>query len=242
MIPAVRTRGLVPALAVLLAFAPASAQPQSALAEYEELTGRPKPVPDIPPALREIITEASAERLVIRGLGGAAIPVEIDWMEPLRFDSFGDGRFVGFEYGGVEEFGYVLVDRAAAGEAAIIGTGQIPAFSPDGRWFAAVEMSGSGWGNLNGVALWEVLPDRAARRLFSDIFRMEQDWRIDGWARPDCVDFSSVADDWRAPEGADWEAALRGAPRLRYMIDMSSGLSLRIAGERPGCAPEERDG
>jgi hypothetical protein len=225
---------------LLLAVAtPATAQEQMPRREYEEATGRPKQAPAIPSELRDMVAEATPDRLVVRGLGGQLIPVSLDWIEPIDFASYREGRYLGFAITGYEVGGYTIVDRRSAGEAAAIETGIAPVFSPNGRFFAAAETSEAAFGNLNGVALWEVLPDRTLRRFFTDALPRGFDWRVDGWVRPDCVAISAIETGWQPSEGQDWEAAVRNAPRVSYAMEVGDGIVLSPTYDRAPCVAEQ---
>src|SRR5688500_10783224 len=220
----VRNGGASRAVGLLLAGAtPATALEQMPRREYEEATGRQKQAPAIPSELRDMVAEATPDRLVVRGLGGQLIPVSLDWIEPIDFASYREGRYLGFAITGYEVGGYTIVDRRSAGEAAAIETGIAPVFSPDGRFFAAAEMSGAAFGNLNGVALWEVLADRTVQRLFTDALPRGFDRRVDGWVRPDCVAISAIETGRQPAEGQEWDAAVRNAPRGSYAREGGDG-------------------
>jgi hypothetical protein len=61
---------------------------------------------------------------------------------------------------------------------AAVESGQTPVFSPDGRFFAAAEMSDAGFNNLEGIGLWKKLPDRTVRHFFTDAAHSGWDWRV----------------------------------------------------------------
>lgn len=191
----------------LLAAQPAAAR-QPPLTELEQAMGHRKTAPVIPPALRPMVREATANRLLVRSLDGGTIAVDISEMMPERFAAFGGGRFLGFAFTGYEYYGYLLIDRAARGDAAVIETGGSPAFSPDGRHFAAIQLSGSGWGNLEGLGLWDVGAGAVTQRLFLSALPAGEDWRIDGWRRAGCVALSA------APMNAE-----PAAPRLQFALE-----------------------
>lgn len=197
----------------LLAGQPAAAQ-QPPLTELEQMMGHRKTAPIIPPALRPMILEASANRLLIRGLDGGTINVDIAEMLPERFEAFAGGQFVGFAFTGYEYYGYVLIDRATRGQAAQIETGERPAFSPDGRHFAAVQLSGSGFGNLEGLGVWDLAPGGVTRRLFLSALPAGEDWRIDGWRRAGCIALSA------APMNTE-----SATPRLQFALEYGPLIS-----------------
>lgn len=184
-----RMASLLLALAIA---APALAQEGTGRSELEESLGRPKRVPQIPPALRAMVRDATRDRLVVRGRDGADIVLDIGQYEPEEFQSFGDGRFLGFSFMGYEFAGYTLIDRRQSGENAVIATGVRPVFSPDGRYFAAAQLSGAGWGNLEAFGLWEVTAEGVRQRLFDTALPAAEDWRVDGWPRADCVALSGA--------------------------------------------------
>ena len=112
-----------------------------------------------------------------------------------------------------------------AGEEAVIATGAAPVFSPDGRWFAAVQSSdGADTGNLEGFALWQVMADGSRQRLFNRALPAGEDWRVDGWGREDCVALSA------APPGT--RDATPPPARIR--------ISLEVDGERIALDGESR--
>ena len=205
--------------------------------DYEAFRGEPKRAPEIPRALRSIITESRPERLVVRGLAGQAIPVSLEWFEPFEFTLLHNGRYLAFRYVGYEEDGYILVDRAANGEPAIHETGVAPVFSPNGRYFAAAQTSEAGWNNLEGVGLWEILPDRTVRRFFTNVLPNPLDLRVDRWIRPDCVLVSSVESGYQVPETQDYDRAVREAPRSLYFLEAADGVTMTGTDEDLACAP-----
>lgn len=230
------------ALLAAAIFCPAAAQEPPLRTEYERLTERPKPLPEVPAELRAVVVAVSPARLEVRALSGQVIPVDIEWWEPSEFRLLRRGRFLGMRRSGYEDYGYVLVDRAAAGERAVLDTGHLPRFSADGRFFAAAEVSPAGYSNLEGIAVWEVLEDRTVRRFYTDALPDAWEWRIDSWPRPDCVALSMVPMDWTPPDGEDWDTALPRAPRNRYRLSIGEGVSLEASGEEAPCAGGAADG
>ena len=182
--------------------------------EYEALTQRPKSHPAIPPQFSEIIRDASPDRLLVNGLHGNTIEVDISWYEPRDFLMLAGSRYLGFAYTGYEAFGFVLVDRAMSGAAAILDTGSYPMLSPDGRYLAAAELSPSGYGNLNGIALWEINPDQTVRRFFTDALLEAWGWRVDGWSGSECAVVSGIGAEWQPGSEEEWKTMWETAPRL----------------------------
>jgi len=224
--------------ALVLALFPQAGQAQSLVprTEYEELTEAPKPVPSIPASLAGIVHADSADRMVVKSLDGSEIPIDIEWYEPDEFKLFAGERYLGYSYGGYEAYGYILVDRAMSGKAAVIGTGREPVFSPDGRFLAAAESSESGYGNLNGVALWEMLPGASAQRFFTNALPFGWDWQIDSWARPDCVAVSAIVEEWAPQTAEESESGRTTAPRRHYaLVIEEAGIKLLNNFDQPGC-------
>lgn len=214
------------ALAVALA-APATASAQQPRTEFEETLGRPIRAPVVPPDLRAMVREATPDRLVVRVLGGGEIIATLGDIETERFAGFAGGRYLGFHFEGYEFFGYRLIDRRMRGEAAVIETGDVPVFSSDGRHFAAAQVSGAAYGNLEGVAIWRVDADRTVQIFFTDVLPQGEEWRIDSWPRADCVSVS-----WIERQAAEGEP-----PPERRHFGIEVGEMLRINGSEsfPGC-------
>jgi hypothetical protein len=213
-------------LALALVGAPAAAQDDRS--ELEVSLGRPRRVPPVPADLRPLFRQVTRDRLVIRDLRGADIVLDIRQYEPDEFRQFAGGRFIGFSFTGYESFGYLLIDRAMTGEEAVIATGDRPVFSPDGRYFAAVQSSGGAeTGNLEGFALWQVTADGSRQRLFNTALPPGEDWRVDGWGREDCVGLSA------APPGTRDATPPPARIGLSVMVD---GERIALDGEsRPPC-------
>jgi hypothetical protein len=121
----------------------------------------------------------------------------------------------------------LLVDRAMAGDEAMIDTGEAPVFSPDGRHFAAVQLSGADTGNLEGLGIWAVRPAGTVQIFASDVLPEGEEWRIDGWPRADCVSVS-----WRErPPGA----AEPSPERRHFGVDLGESITIRHSHAFPGC-------
>ena len=228
------------AAALLLALSsPAMADPiQDQLDQrvrgYEEYVGHPKPMPIVPLAMRDIVS-ATRDTVVVQALDGRPIVIDITELEPTDFATYLNGRFVGFAFDGPEYYGYRLVDRAERNGYPFTDTGSAPSFSPDNRFFVGAEMSGSGFGNLNGLGLWQVLEHDIANRFFTDVFPPAFDWRVDQWLDPECVLLSAVDQNWQPPENADQAEALRQAPRVHYALRVGDVITLSTSTGESGC-------
>ncbi len=197
------------------------------MTEFEEAMGHRKVAPVIPAEFRPMVREATRDRLVVRSLSGADIVIGIREMEPERFVQFAGGRYFGFSFIGYEFYGFLLVDRAMAGEEAVIDTGEAPVFASDGRHFAAVQVSGAGFGNLEGLGIWQVRPGRTVQIFSSDVLPEGEDWRIDGWPRDDCVSAS-----WRERPPGSGEAS---PERRHFGVEIGERTAIRASYNFPGC-------
>ena len=206
---------------------PALAGAQQPRTEFEELLGRPVRAPVVPDALRAVVREATPRRLVVAGIGDGAIGVPLEDIETENLAGFANGRYLGFAFRGYEYYGYRLVDRRMRGEAAVIETGDVPHFSPDGRHFAAAQLSGAGFGNLEGVAIWRIEADMTVQIFVSDALPQGEDWRVDGWPRADCVAVS-----WVERQPADGEPA---PERLHLGIEVGETIRITASGGFRGC-------
>jgi hypothetical protein len=222
-----RRLSLVLIAGALLAETNVRAQEPVGPSELEQSLGRPRRVPTIPAELRPMFREVTRDRIIVRDLRGADIAIDISDFEPESFRQFGDGRFLGFAFTGYEFYGYRLIDRRMTGEAGVIETGEAPVFSPDGRYFAAVQLSGAELGGLEGLGIWEVRADDSAQILFSDVLPQGEEWRIDGWPRADCVSVSSI--ERQAGDGEPPPA------RRHFGVEVGEMLRFLASGNFPGC-------
>ena len=118
--------------------------------------------------------------------------VETAWMfEATNLERFGE-RFLGFNWVGLEAFGYILIDRARQGRE--IDTGARPLFSPDGSKFATLQRSDANYGGFEGFAIWQTHGNMLEPYIVNagpPLYPM-YDWRIDGWEGEHCLHISAV--------------------------------------------------
>ena len=146
---------------------------------------------------------ASETELAILTQTGSTICWNLGWISHFDIaDQLVGERLLGLQYAGFESFGYLLVDRA--GEGSITDTGARPVFSPDGRRLAALQISDSGWGGMEGFGIWELsaATHRALARQVAEqdndwtlpppLSDQTQDWRLDGWRGNGCVGMSAL--------------------------------------------------
>lgn len=150
---------------------------------------RTAPLP-VPRALAGIV-RARVDSLAVATLGGRTLCIDAGWWETIEGMALApDGRFLSFGWYGNESSGFQLVDRAGKGQ--VVETGARPVPSPSGHLLAALEYSESGFGSLNGFAMWRIEPDS-----LREVARIEfpeglTGWRFDGWQGETCVRVSAV--------------------------------------------------
>ena len=143
----------------------------------------------LPQNWREFAT-AGLDWIAVSTQAGGTLCVDIAWYNTAEsFDRFGD-RFLGFQWSALEAYGYVLIDRIGTGST--VDTGEKPVFSPDGQYFAMVQLSGAGWGGLEGFAVYSVTNASIEPVHVDTGIPRLTDWRIDGWEGDDCLRLSGV--------------------------------------------------
>lgn len=175
------------------------------------------------------MARANHDNMAVSTLNGATHCVDVRDMN--KGDDFGlsrDGRFFTFRWYADESGGFILVDRTGRGQT--VDTGDRPAFSPSHQKFAAIEISESGFGSLNGFAVWQADPVGVRRLAFLDNLPRMSDWRLDGWAGEACINISAIPMD-KYPENV---ADLPKVPRVRY-VARPSGSAWRVSAARNGC-------
>ena len=172
-----------PAPAPNLAACPAGTDRGSAERE------RTRPLP-VPRALASIV-RSRADSLAVATLGGRTLCIDAGWWETIEDMALSpDGRFLSFGWYGNESSGFQLIDRAGKGQ--VVETGARPVPSPSGKLLAALEYSESGFGSLNGFAMWRIEPAglrEVARIAFPEGLT---GWRFDGWQGEACLRVSAM--------------------------------------------------
>lgn len=196
-------RGLLTSAALLLASGTAQAAAPD-LAACPKLdptdTGerlREAPLP-VPRALAGVV-RADMDHYAVTTLGGTTVCVDARFMEAFAVPPAlsADGRFLSLAWQGYEGAGHVLVDRSGKGDD--IETGAEPLFSPSRRRLAAVEWSESGFGTLNGFAVWQVESEgfHELARIQNGPFETGEldgayypEWRLDRWVGENCAELT----------------------------------------------------
>lgn len=179
----------------------------------------------IPPRLAAVI-RSSRTNLAVWTLGNANFCHPIHFVSAAEnFEMSADFRFIGFEWLGYEEGGYFVIDRTGRGQA--VDTGAKPVFSPSRRQMAAIEFSESGFGSLNGFAVWQVNAVGLRRTVMLDQIPSLVDWRIDGWKGENCVALSGIPNSRITSDTGDYSRYARD----RY-VARPAGASWRITRAR----------
>ena len=154
----------------------------------------------VPPRFAALI-RSSRTQLAVWTLGNANFCYPINNVSEARnFATSADFRFISFDWYGYEEGGHIVIDRTGRGQA--VDTGAAPVFSPSRQRLAAVEFSESGFGSLNGFAVWQVNAVGLRRvAMLGDIPSLV-DWRIDSWSGESCVMLSGIPNA-RIPQGSE---------------------------------------
>ena len=165
---------------------------------------------------------ASQTWLAVKMTAGNTDCIDMGWVgEAREYEIFKD-RFLGFEWIGYEAYGYTLIDRQGTGT--ILETGARPIFSPDGSMLAAIESSESGYGGLEGFAVWMVYDGGLVGQYLTKRLPVEMtDWRIDRWENDMCVHISALEFD---KIGDNWDK-LETLPRVDYVAGSAEGWAVK---------------
>ena len=193
---------------------------------------RTKPLP-VPTSVA-VVMRSNLDRYAVSTLSGGIVCIDTREMEDTQEDHAlsADQRFLSFTWSGYETGGFVVVDRSGKGQ--VVETGAAPKFSPAGKWMAAVEWSESGFGTLNGFAVWQIFPEG-----LKEVVRLEDipamaDWRIDYWNGESCVYLSAISMD-KVP---DDPREIGSVPRTRFI---ARELWMRAGGSTWKLEPATKD-
>lgn len=165
----------------------------------------------------EVATYAATDgiNLAVKTLGGGQLCQDASWTYTLtNAELLGNGRFLAMEWSAYETFGTFLFDRSGSGLE--VETGKKPVFSPTGDRMAALQISNSGFGVLENLAIWQVEPTG-----LHEVFRMPEDhqvaWSyrdfddfvIDRWEGEACLMITAVASKDAEVANWDWQRARR---------------------------------
>lgn len=165
--------------------------------DYGEHEGPP---PKIDRAFASIVS-ASRTVITVQGLAGTPACVELSWIDAVdEFSLSADKRFLDFSTSGFESFGHILVDRQSG---RWVDTGDTPLLSDDETMVAAVQMTISQMGSLEGVGVWRVTPQG-----FVQVAKIEEMpnlggeynlnpviWSVDRWLGNRCAEISAVSEE-----------------------------------------------
>ncbi len=175
----------------------------------------------VPSALSTVARSGRTNLAILTLTGTNYCHVISQVSEARNFALSPDRRFLSFDWYGYEEGGYWLIDRSGRGQS--VDTGAKPVFAPSRRRMAAIEWSESGFGSLNGFAIWQVNAVGLRRTVMLTEIPPLADWRIDGWPSETCINLSGIPNS-RIPEGAE---NYRGIARDRY-VARPAGATWRI--------------
>lgn len=191
--------------------------------DYGEHDGPP---PKIERDVRDIVS-ASRTVITIQSLSKEPVCVKLSWIDEVtNFRLSDDKRFLDFDHEGFETWGHLLIDRRSGQQ---IETGSEPSFSDDGSMFVAVPPDRQDAGGIDGIGVWQVLPDRTVERAMLPI-PDGQLWQVDRWANNRCAELSAVSqeDYWGkigigriGPEAV--EALAKKLPRLHFRLREVAG-------------------
>jgi hypothetical protein len=184
--------GAAPATTAAAAPDPAACPPPEY--EYDAAEFGPRTDPLVVPGSIAAIAATDNINLAVTTLAGAQLCKDFSWAYNFSEEArtFLDERFVALGWGAYEAFGTVLFDRA--GKGAQLEVGEWPALSPSQMRLAALQLTQSGYGGLEGFAIWQITPSGLTEihRLPDDHRMWEQfptfqDFHLDRWQGEACL-------------------------------------------------------
>ncbi|WP_156167374.1 hypothetical protein [Aurantiacibacter marinus] len=166
--------------------------------------------------------------IAVSTLGGSTVCVDnTKTGEITEMEWFSGERFLGWQWWGYEGFGYKIVDRQ--GDGSIMDVGARPHFSPSANRMASLQVSGAGWGGLEGFAVWQVKPhgfDLLSAQVADEQGTLPQiiadnfgQWSFVGWRGEDCMQMA--LDPFRVSP-----ADPRGTARRIYFADKDNAWEI----------------
>ncbi len=162
---------------------------------------------------------SSMNWIAVRTELGTVHCVKTAWFDATKDYERLTDRFLGFDWGGYEAWGYMLIDTSEAGQSMDVGAK--PMFSPNGFRFATVQFSDAGWGGFEGFAVWRVYEGGMTPEHVDTRLPYMADWRLDGWEGDDCIRLSAIPHD----RIEDWEKLSEYA-RDSYVSGSATGWKL----------------
>jgi hypothetical protein len=184
-----------------------------------------RPLP-IPPEFSDIVSTTRTV-MTVQGLAGEPACILLDWFtEASDFSLTDDQRFFEFSHWSDNNFGFDVVDRVSGED---IKVGSDPTFSDDRSRIFSVQISDDSTGDLEGIGIWEVRPDRVLQLGFIPAGKVPGDrvFDLDNWAANDCLELYSLSTDDFAKlpeeEGKEYDRIMSGLPRLHYRLAPVAG-------------------
>lgn len=162
--------------------------------EYDPEEFGPRPDPLVVPSSIASIAATDNTNLAVTTLKGGQMCKDFSWAYNFSDEArtLLDGRLVALGWGAYEAFGTILFDRA--GKGAQVEVGEWPALSPSEMRLAALQLTQSGYGGLEGFAIWQITPSGLTEihRLPDDHgtweqFPTYQDFHLDRWQGEACL-------------------------------------------------------
>ncbi|MFN3989864.1 MAG: hypothetical protein ACK4IS_06370 [Erythrobacter sp.] len=187
---------------------PAKCPPPEFAYNADEMGPRGDPL--VVPASIAAIAATDNTNLAVTTLAGGQICKDFSWAYNFSDEArrFLGERLVALGWGAYEAFGTVLFDRA--GKGAAFETGEWPVLSPSEMRIAALQLTQSGYGGLEGFAIWRITPAglEEIHRLPDDHRMWEQyptyqDFHIDRWQDEACLLVYAFADEDLEAAGYD---------------------------------------
>jgi hypothetical protein len=179
-----------------------------------ELMQRKGPIP-VPREFAGLV-KSDLQHFAVSTMSGATICIDTSGIDEIdEVTASPDKRFLAFNWLGYEVFGYLLIDRTGKGQ--VVDTGNAPLAPPSGMRFAAIDLSESGFGSLNGLAVWKIEPVGLRELAMVQDGFPSGEWKMEGWAGDECLDLSVLPIDRQGGDDPD------SAPRDPWFVAAKNG-------------------